>query len=93
MLEGRTEITEDIREWEYGMYEGLLTGQIRKGRSERGLDTERPWNICRYFGVKFLPILIEFMSTSLVSGGDLRGRIFYGFRNILDKAVANSLVT
>jgi broad specificity phosphatase PhoE len=73
MLEGRTEITEDIREWEYGMYEGLLTAQIRKGRSERGLDTERPWNICRYFGVKSLPILIEFMSTSLVSGGGISG--------------------
>jgi broad specificity phosphatase PhoE len=44
-LEGKFEITEDIREWEYGAYEGLLTAQIRAGRKERGLDTERPWNI------------------------------------------------
>lgn len=44
-LEGKSEITEDIREWEYGAYEGLLTAQIRAGRKERGLDTERQWNI------------------------------------------------
>jgi broad specificity phosphatase PhoE len=44
-LQERSEITEDIREWEYGAYEGLLTAQIRAGRKERGLDTERPWNI------------------------------------------------
>lgn len=39
------EITEDIREWEYGLYEGLLISQIRAGRKERGLDKERPWDI------------------------------------------------
>lgn len=44
-LEKKSEITEDIREWEYGAYEGLLTAQIRAARNERGLDTERPWNI------------------------------------------------
>ena len=44
-LEGKSQITDDIREWEYGAYEGLLTGQIRARRKERGLDTERPWNI------------------------------------------------
>jgi probable phosphoglycerate mutase len=44
-LEGKTEITEDIREWEYGAYEGLLTAQIRAARKRRGLDTEKPWNI------------------------------------------------
>lgn len=44
-LEDKTEITEDIREWEYGAYEGLLPAEIRAGRKERGLDPERPWNI------------------------------------------------
>ncbi|RFU29657.1 Sedoheptulose-bisphosphatase/4-nitrophenylphosphatase, partial [Scytalidium lignicola] len=44
-LAGDAEITEDIREWEYGLYEGLLTAEIRAGRKERGLDVERPWNI------------------------------------------------
>jgi len=45
MLGGKAEIAEDIREWEYGLYEGLLTSQIRAGRKERGLDIARPWNI------------------------------------------------
>jgi sedoheptulose-bisphosphatase len=44
-LEGKAEITEDIREWEYGAYEGLLTAQIRAARKQRGLDTDKPWNI------------------------------------------------
>jgi broad specificity phosphatase PhoE len=45
VLEGKSEITEDIREWEYGAYEGLLTAQIRALRKDHGLDAERPWNI------------------------------------------------
>ncbi len=44
-LQERVEIAEDIREWEYGLYEGLLLGQIKQGRKERGLDRERPWDI------------------------------------------------
>ena len=44
-LKGNAEVTQDIREWEYGAYEGLLTAQIRAGRKERGLDVDRPWNI------------------------------------------------
>lgn len=44
-LEGKVEITDDIREWDYGVYEGLLPGEIREGRRERGLDRERAWDI------------------------------------------------
>lgn len=44
-LEGKSDATEDIREWDYGLYEGLLTAQIREARKGRGLDKERPWNI------------------------------------------------
>jgi len=46
-LEAKTDITEDIREWEYGFYEGLFTAQIRAGRKERGFDKDRPWDIWR----------------------------------------------
>ncbi|KAI9739436.1 MAG: hypothetical protein M1818_005124 [Claussenomyces sp. TS43310] len=45
--EQRVEVTSDIREWEYGLYEGLLTAEIRAGRKERGLDSERAWDIWR----------------------------------------------
>jgi probable phosphoglycerate mutase len=44
-LGGKVEITEDIREWDYGLYEGILPSDARAGRKERGLDKERPWNI------------------------------------------------
>jgi broad specificity phosphatase PhoE len=44
-LEEKRETTEDIREWEYGAYEGLLTAQIRSARKEKGLDQERSWSI------------------------------------------------
>jgi len=44
-FEGKVEITEDIREWDYGLYEGILPSQAKAGRKERGLDKERPWNI------------------------------------------------
>lgn len=53
-LEGKSEITEDIREWEYGLYEGKLTAQIRAARKERGLDTERPW-------VRHVSLFVEFV--------------------------------
>lgn len=44
-LKEKCEITEDIREWDYGLYDGCLTAEVRAARKERGLDTERPWNI------------------------------------------------
>jgi len=51
ILEKKVEIAENIREWEYGAYEGLLTAQIRAARKSRGLDLERPWNI--WLGMAF----------------------------------------
>lgn len=39
--------TEDIAEWDYGDYEGLKAGEIRRLRKEKGLDREREWNIWR----------------------------------------------
>jgi sedoheptulose-bisphosphatase len=44
-FEGKVEITEDIREWDYGLYEGILPSQAKAGRKERGLDREKSWNI------------------------------------------------
>ena len=45
--EKRITTTNDIEEWDYGDYEGLLTKQIRERRREKGLDHERPWDIWR----------------------------------------------
>lgn len=39
------ETTEGLAEWAYGLYEGLLLGDIRQGRREKGL--ERDWDIWR----------------------------------------------
>lgn len=41
------EKTENIAEWDYGDYEGKLTKEIVAMRKERGLDSERPWDIWR----------------------------------------------
>ncbi|KAG7661447.1 uncharacterized protein J8A68_005025 [[Candida] subhashii] len=40
-------VTEDIREWEYGDYEGLKTHEIKELRQKRGLDQETSWSIWR----------------------------------------------
>ncbi|CCE61994.1 hypothetical protein TPHA_0B03220 [Tetrapisispora phaffii CBS 4417] len=40
-------VDEDVREWEYGDYEGRLTSEIIELRKSRGLDKERPWLIWR----------------------------------------------
>ncbi|KAL1852162.1 hypothetical protein Plec18167_005976 [Paecilomyces lecythidis] len=40
-------ITEKLREWDYGDYEGLNIAEVRKLRNSRGLDKDRPWNIWR----------------------------------------------
>ncbi|KAK5779549.1 hypothetical protein RI543_003441 [Arxiozyma heterogenica] len=43
----RIVVDDDLREWEYGDYEGLLTHEIVKLRKSRGLDQDKPWNIWR----------------------------------------------
>ncbi|KAI2787177.1 hypothetical protein POX_f07540 [Penicillium oxalicum] len=40
--EAKVEVTEAIREWDYGDYEGLTSAQIKSMRKEQGLP---PWNI------------------------------------------------
>lgn len=47
--ESEPEITEELAEWDYGIYEGLLTAEIKRGRRERGLDVRggREWDIWR----------------------------------------------
>ncbi|GAB1200397.1 hypothetical protein APSETT444_009769 [Aspergillus pseudonomiae] len=39
--------TDRLAEWGYGLYEGLVTKEIRALRKEHGLDTEQPWDIWR----------------------------------------------
>jgi broad specificity phosphatase PhoE len=38
-------VTEDLAEWDYGDYEGLLADEIRQKRKAQGLDTDRAWKI------------------------------------------------
>ena len=46
-LPDEVEATENIAEWDYGDYEGLLVQDIRSRRKEKGLDREREWSIWR----------------------------------------------
>ncbi|KAH0497296.1 hypothetical protein TgHK011_004611 [Trichoderma gracile] len=39
----KVEVTEDIREWDYGDYEGVTSPEIRRMRAEQGI--EEPWDI------------------------------------------------
>ncbi len=41
----RIEVTEDIREWDYGDYEGITTPHIKELRKQQGLDPN--WDIWR----------------------------------------------
>jgi broad specificity phosphatase PhoE len=41
------EITDDIREWDYGDYEGMKTADINALRKSRGLDKHQDWSIWR----------------------------------------------
>ena len=44
-IANKVTLTEDIAEWDYGHYEGLVVREIRARRKEKGLDREREWNI------------------------------------------------
>ncbi|TVY90214.1 Sedoheptulose 1,7-bisphosphatase [Lachnellula willkommii] len=44
--EAGVQITEDVREWDYGDYEGVTSPEIRKRREEEGIEGER-WDIWR----------------------------------------------
>ncbi|KAJ9155662.1 Sedoheptulose 1,7-bisphosphatase [Pleurostoma richardsiae] len=43
--DARIEVTEDIREWDYGDYEGITSAEIRRMRKEQGLPGT--WDIWR----------------------------------------------
>lgn len=45
--EGKVTTTDELAEWDYGKYEGLVTKEIRARRKEQGLDKEKPWDIWR----------------------------------------------
>jgi broad specificity phosphatase PhoE len=40
-------VAEEIAEWDYGDYEGLLVNEIRQKRKDQNLDKEGPWSIWR----------------------------------------------
>lgn len=40
--EAKVQVTEAVREWDYGDYEGLTSKQIKEDREKKGLP---PWNI------------------------------------------------
>ncbi|KAG6025649.1 hypothetical protein E4U19_003070, partial [Claviceps sp. Clav32 group G5] len=41
----KVEVTEDIREWDYGAYEGITSPEIRKMRAQEGIPGT--WDIWR----------------------------------------------
>jgi broad specificity phosphatase PhoE len=40
-------VTEDIAEWDYGKYEGLVVAQIKERRRKQGLDVGSSFSIWR----------------------------------------------
>lgn len=44
---GKVIVTSELAEWDYGLYEGLLTKEIQALRQDNGLDQDKAWNIWR----------------------------------------------
>ena len=44
---GKVTYTDRLVEWDYGLYEGLVTSEILELRKSHGLDDKGPWNIWR----------------------------------------------
>lgn len=66
-------LTEDITEWDYGDYEGLLVNEIRARRKEKGLDREQEWNIWRdgCEGGEFVCLLWDYVVPILNAADDV----------------------
>jgi len=46
--EGSVVVTEEIREWDYGEYEGMKAAEVREMRKQRGLEKEGlKWSVWR----------------------------------------------
>jgi probable phosphoglycerate mutase len=58
---GSVVVTEQIREWDYGEYEGMMAAEVRELRKQRGLETEGGprWSVwrdgCEGGELRFLP--------------------------------------
>jgi sedoheptulose-bisphosphatase len=44
---GSVVVSEQIREWDYGEYEGMKPSEVRAMRKEKGLDEGREWSVWR----------------------------------------------
>ena len=45
--EAKVQVTEDIREWDYGVYEGITSKEIREQRRKTGEGGDKEWDIWR----------------------------------------------
>lgn len=67
--EARVEVTEAVREWEYGDYEGLTSKEINAARAEKGEEVK--FDIWKHGcpGGEYVPSFNQF-DWSLVANGD-----------------------